>query len=148
LGQLEEKHFETSEQLKVAQAEIVNQIALADRAANATTIVEEKFKFFKGKYVQARAQLKEIKARATNYLRQLSFASWIQDSTWADGLLLHFETFQTWTKDPARNIDLDEINGKDIHCPHCEKGQGEEIKLNSPGGCFAILARHWHLSQF
>jgi hypothetical protein len=58
LGQLEEKHFETSEQLKVAQAEIVNQIALADRAANATTIVEEKFKFFKGKYVQARAQLK------------------------------------------------------------------------------------------
>jgi hypothetical protein len=32
--------------------------------------------------------------------------------------------------------------------PYCEKGQGEEIELNSLGGCLVMLANHWHLLQF
>jgi hypothetical protein len=60
----------------VAQVEIANQTTLANRVANATTIAEEKYKFFNGKYVQTWAQLKKVKARAANYLSQLSFASW------------------------------------------------------------------------
>ena len=113
----------------MAQAEIINQTALVDRAANATTMAEEKFKFFKGKYVQARSQLKEVKARAANYLSQLSFASWTQDSAWVDGLLLNFEIFWTWMKDRARKIGLDEINIEDIPCPIVRKVKVKKSNL-------------------
>jgi hypothetical protein len=110
---------------------------LADKAANATTIAEEKYKFFKGKYVHTRAQLKEVKARAANYLSQLSFASWTRDFAWADGLLLGFETFQTWAKDHARKIGLDEINVEDIPCfkeaMQRLKSLGQKQKLDTIG---------------
>jgi hypothetical protein len=48
---------------------------LAKKAAKATTIAEEKLKFFKEKCNKMRALLKEIEAQATNYLYQLSFTS-------------------------------------------------------------------------
>jgi hypothetical protein len=47
-------------------------------------------------------------------LRQLSFASRVRDSAWADGLHLGFETFRTWWRDPARKMDLNSVNIEDI----------------------------------
>jgi hypothetical protein len=59
-------------------------------------------------------ELKEAKAKAADYLHQLSFASRVQDSAWADGLHLGFETFRTWWRDPARKMDLNSVNIEDI----------------------------------
>jgi hypothetical protein len=48
---------------------------LAEKAAEAATIVEERLKFFKGKLEKMKTQLEDAEARTANYL-QLSFASW------------------------------------------------------------------------
>ena len=40
-------------------------------------------------------ELKEVKAKADDYIHQLSFASRVRDVAWADGLHLGFETFRT-----------------------------------------------------
>jgi hypothetical protein len=84
-----------------------------------------------------RLELKMAKAKATNYLRQLSFASMIRDSAWADGLHLGFETFKTWMKDPARKIDLNMVHIKDIPCTsktiHRLTSLGREEMPNAPG---------------
>jgi hypothetical protein len=61
-----------------------------------------------------RLELKDAKVKAADYLRQLSFASRVRDSAWADGLHLEFETFRTWWRDPARKIDLNSVNIEDI----------------------------------
>jgi hypothetical protein len=61
-----------------------------------------------------RLELKEAKAKVADYLRQLSFASRVRDSAWADGIHLSFETFRTWWKDPARKMDLNLVNIEDI----------------------------------
>ena len=114
LGQLEETHVEVSKQLKVAQDECAYQKTMLENATKATVIAEEKLKFFNSKYVKARAQLKKAKAQAANYLRQLSFASWVWNSVFADELILGFETFRTWAKDPTHSINLDEVNIEDI----------------------------------
>ena len=65
-------------------------------------------------YKKMRLQLKEANAKVANYLHQLSFTSRIPDSTWADGIHLGFETFKTWWRDPARKVDLNMVNIKDI----------------------------------
>jgi hypothetical protein len=49
---------------------------LAEKAAEAATIVEERLKFFKGKLEKTKTQLEDAEARTTNYLHQLSFTSW------------------------------------------------------------------------
>ena len=71
------------------------------KAEKSQAIAEEKFQHFQGKYKKMRLQLKEAKAKAANYLCQLSFTSMIRDSTWADRLHLGYKTFKTWLKDPA-----------------------------------------------
>jgi hypothetical protein len=59
-------------------------------------------------------ELKEAKAKVADYLHQLSFASRVRDSAWADGLHLGFETFRTWWRDPAWKMDLNSVNIEDI----------------------------------
>jgi hypothetical protein len=65
----------------VAWDEKAHQKTMLERAAKAIVIAKEKLKFFKGKYVKVRAQLKKADAQAANYLPQLSFASWVRNST-------------------------------------------------------------------
>jgi hypothetical protein len=77
-------------------------------------VAEEKFQHFNGLYKKMRLQLKEAKAKVADYLHQLSFASRVRDSTWANGLHLGFETFRTWWKDPAWKMDLNLVNIEDI----------------------------------
>jgi chromosome segregation ATPase len=108
LGQLEEKHSETLEQLEASQTLVI-------KAEKRKVVAEEKYQHFQGKY-KKRLQLKEAKAKAANYLRQLSFTSMIKDSTWADRLHLGFETFKAWLKDPTRKINLDMVHIEDIPC--------------------------------
>jgi vacuolar-type H+-ATPase subunit I/STV1 len=107
LGQLEEKHSDVLEQLKESQA-------LVERAVASKVIAEEKFQHFNSLYKGMRLELKEAKAKATDYLHQLSFALRVRDSAWADGLHLGFETFRTWWKDPAWKMDLNSVNIEDI----------------------------------
>lgn len=94
-----------------------------EKAAEATIMAKEKLKFFKSKYVIVRAQLKKAETQAANYLHQLSFASYIQNLAWADKLILGFETFWTWAKDPACTINLDEVNIEDILCSDATMSQ-------------------------
>jgi chromosome segregation ATPase len=68
LGQLEEKHSEILEQLKESQASL-------ERVVAGKVVAEEKFQHFNGLYKRMRLQLKEAKAKAADYLHQLSFAS-------------------------------------------------------------------------
>ena len=75
-------------------------------AKEGEVVAEEKYKHFQGLYKKPRLQLKEVKAKAANYLRQLSFASRVRDSARADGLQLGFGTFRTWWKDPTWKMDL------------------------------------------
>jgi hypothetical protein len=63
-----------------------------------------------------RLQLKGVEAKAANYLHQLSFASWVRDSTWANRLHLEIETFRTWWQDPTWKMDLNLVNIKDVPC--------------------------------
>jgi chromosome segregation ATPase len=107
LGQLEEKHSEVLEQLKESQASV-------ERAVASKVVAEEKFQHFNSLYKGMRLELKEAKAKAADYLRQLSFASRVRDSAWADGINLGFETFRTWWRDPARKMDLNSVNIEDI----------------------------------
>ena len=88
LGQLEEKHYETLEQQKESQASV-------DRAMAGKVVAEEKHKHFQGLYKKMKLQLKEAKAKAADYLHQLSFTSRVRDLAWADSLHLGFETFKT-----------------------------------------------------
>ena len=61
-----------------------------------------------------RAQLKKAMTKAANYLYQLSFASRVRDSAWANRLFLGFETFRASSKDTSRKIDLDLVHIDDI----------------------------------
>ena len=61
-------------------------------------------------------ELKDIRAKADDYLHQLSFASRVQDVAWVDGLYLGFEIFRTWWKDPSRKIDLEKLKVEDVLC--------------------------------
>jgi hypothetical protein len=109
LGQLDERHSETLEQLKESQASV-------DRVMVSRVVAEEKFQHFNGLYKKMRLQLKEAKAKAADYLHQLSFALEVRDAAWADEIHLEFEAFQTWWRDHARKVDLNQINIKDIPC--------------------------------
>jgi hypothetical protein len=104
---LEEKQSDLFEQLKESQASM-------ERAAEGKVVAEEKFHHFNTLYKGMRLELKEAKAKAADYLHQLSFASRVRDSAWADGLHLGFETFRTWWRDPARKMDLNSVNIEDI----------------------------------
>jgi myosin heavy subunit len=104
---LEEKQSDILEQLAESQA-------LAERAAEGRVVAVEKFHHFNTLYKGMRLELKEAKAKAADYLHQLSFASRVRDSAWADGLHLGFETFRTWWRDPARKMDLNSVNIEDI----------------------------------
>jgi DNA repair exonuclease SbcCD ATPase subunit len=104
---LEEKQSDLLEQLAESQA-------LVERATEGKVVAEEKFQHFNALYKGMRLELKESKARAADYLHQLSFASRVRDSAWADGLHLGFETFRAWWKDPARKMDLNKVNIEDI----------------------------------
>jgi hypothetical protein len=104
---LEEKQSDILEQLAESQAS-------AERAAEGRIVAEEKFHHFNTLYKGMRLELKEAKAKAADYLHQLSFASRVRDSAWADGLHLGFETFRTWWRDPARKMDLNSVNIEDI----------------------------------
>jgi hypothetical protein len=104
---LEEKQSDILEQLAESQAS-------AERAAEGRVVAEEKFHHFNTLYKGMRLELKEAKAKAADYLHQLSFASRVRDSAWADGLHLGFETFRTWWRDPARKMDLNSVNIEDI----------------------------------
>jgi hypothetical protein len=77
-----------------------------ERAVEGRVVAEEKFHHFNALYKGMRLELKEAKAKAADYLHQLSFASRVRDSAWADGLHLGFETFRTWWRDPARKMNL------------------------------------------
>jgi hypothetical protein len=79
-------------------------------------VFKEKHKHFQGMYKKTKLQLKKAKAKVADYLYQLSFASRVQDSAWADGLHLIFKTFRTWWKDPARKMDLNLVHIEDIPC--------------------------------
>jgi hypothetical protein len=46
-------------------------------------VAEEKFHHFNALYKGMRLELKEAKAKAADYLHQLSFASRVRDSAWA-----------------------------------------------------------------
>jgi hypothetical protein len=104
---LEEKHSDTLEHLAESQASM-------ERAVEGKVVAEEKFQHFNTLYKGMRLELKEVKAKAADYLRQLSFASRVRDSAWADGLHLGFETFRAWWRDPARKMDLNSVNIEDI----------------------------------
>jgi hypothetical protein len=104
---LEEKHSDTLEHLAESQASM-------ERAVEGRVVAEEKFQHFNTLYKGMRLELKEVKAKAVDYLRQLSFASRVRDSAWADGLHLRFETFRAWWRDPARKMDLNSVNIEDI----------------------------------
>jgi predicted nucleic acid-binding Zn-ribbon protein len=107
LGQLEEKHSDVLEQLRESRASV-------ERVVASKVVAEEKFQHFNNLYKGLRLELKEAKAKAADYLRQLSFASRVRDLAWADGIHLGFETFRTWWKDPARKMDLNSVNIEDI----------------------------------
>jgi hypothetical protein len=68
LGQLEEKHSDVLEQLRESRASV-------ERAVASKVVAEEKFQHFNSLYKGLRLELKEAKAKAVDYLRQLSFAS-------------------------------------------------------------------------
>jgi hypothetical protein len=51
-----------------------------ERAVASKVITEEKFPHFNGLYKGMRLELKEAKAKAADYLHQLSFASRVRDS--------------------------------------------------------------------
>jgi chromosome segregation ATPase len=104
---LDEKLSDLLEQLKESQAS-------AERAAEGKVVAEEKFQHFNALYKGMRLELKEARAKAADYLHQLSFTSRVRDSAWADGLHLGFETFRTWWRDPARKMDLNSVNIEDI----------------------------------
>jgi predicted nuclease with TOPRIM domain len=104
---LEEKQSDVLEQLAESQASV-------ERAVASKVVAEEKFQHFNTLYKGMRLELKEAKAKAADYLHQLSFASRVRDSAWADGLHLGFETFRTWWRDPARKMDLNSVNIEDI----------------------------------
>jgi putative NADH-flavin reductase len=104
---LEEKQSDILEQLAESKASV-------DRVVVSKVVAEEKFQHFNTLYKGMKLELKEAKAKAADYLHQLSFASRVRDSAWADGLHLGFETFRTWWRDPARKIDLNSINIEDI----------------------------------
>ena len=87
-----------------------------DQTLTGRTIAEERYKHFYGEYKRTTLELKEVKAKAADYLHQLSFTSRVRDSAWADGLHLGFETFRSWWKDPSRKVDLDKLHVKDIPC--------------------------------
>jgi hypothetical protein len=73
-----------------------------ERAVASKVVDEEKFQHFNSLYNGMRLELKEAKAKAADYLHQLSFASKVRDSAWADGIHLGFETFRIWWRDSAR----------------------------------------------
>jgi hypothetical protein len=104
---LEEKQSDLLEQLAESQAS-------TERAMEGRIVAEEKFHHFNALYKGMRLELKEAKAKAADYLHQLSFASRVRDSAWADGLHLGFETFRTWWRDSARKMDLNSVNIEDI----------------------------------
>jgi hypothetical protein len=104
---LEEKQSDLLEQLAESQAS-------SEWAMEGRVVAEEKFHHFNALYKGMRLELKEAKAKAADYLHQLSFASRVRDSAWADGLHLGFETFRTWWRDPARKMDLNSVNIEDI----------------------------------
>jgi hypothetical protein len=79
-------------------------------------VAEEMYKHFQGEHRKAMLELNEARAKASDYFHQLSFASTVRDAAWADGIHLRFETFWTWWRDPARKMDLNQINIKDIPC--------------------------------
>jgi hypothetical protein len=56
-----------------------------------------------------RGQLANVESLAANYLKQMSYALNIQDTAWADGIVLGFKTFHSWWNDPARTVDLNEV---------------------------------------
>jgi chromosome segregation ATPase len=104
---LEEKQSDILEQLAESQVSV-------ERAMESKVVADEKLQHFNTLYKGMRLELKEAKAKAVDYLHQLSFASRVRDSTWADGLHLRFETFRTWWRDPARKMDLNSVNIEDI----------------------------------
>jgi hypothetical protein len=107
LGQLEEKHSDVLEQLKESQA-------LVERAVASKVVAEEKFQHFSSLYKGMMLELKKAKEKVADYLHQLSFASRVRDSAWADGLHLRFKTFRTWWRDPFLKMDLNSVNIEDI----------------------------------
>ena len=109
LSQLEEKHSLTLEQLNEVQASL-------DQATRGKFVAEERYKHFHGEYRKAMLELKEVKAKANDYLHQLSFASRVRDAAWTDGLHLRFETFRTWWKDPSQKVDLDKMHIEYVPC--------------------------------
>ena len=79
-------------------------------------VAEGKYQHFHGEYKKKTLELKEARAKAADYLHQLSFASRVRDSAWADGLHLGFETFRCWMNDPSRKANLDKLHVEDIPC--------------------------------
>ena len=77
-------------------------------------VAEEKYKHFRDLYKKLKLLLKEANSKVANYLHQLSFASQVRDSAWADSLHLRFETFRTWWRDPRRKMDLNIVHIEDI----------------------------------
>jgi chromosome segregation ATPase len=73
LGQLEERHTKSLKQLKESQTSI-------DRALKGKLVAEERYKHFHGEHRKATLELKEARAKAANYLHQLSSASRIRDA--------------------------------------------------------------------
>jgi hypothetical protein len=107
LGQLEQKHNETLEQLNESHASV-------KKVSRGKLVTEERYKHFHGEHRKLMHGLRKVETKAANYLHQLSFASRVRDATWADGIHFEFETFRTWWRDPAQKVDLNSVNIEDI----------------------------------
>jgi predicted exporter len=89
LGQLDEKHTETLEQLQESRA-------LVERVLEGKLVAEERYKHFYGEHRKLTLGLRKAQAKAVDYLHQLSFISRVRDAAWAVGIHLGFETFRAW----------------------------------------------------
>lgn len=137
MKQLEEKHAELSEQLQQAQLEASTQRSKVEESDVKLKVAEMRLGFFKGKLGGVGNQLCEAKDKAQDYLKQLSYVSWARDIGWARGFILGFETYQSWSQDLSRTIDLEIVDTVD--CPPNEEVVAEiasfshELMLDAQG---------------
>jgi chromosome segregation ATPase len=103
LGQLEEKHTETLEQLQESKA-------LVEKVSKSKLVIEERYKHFHGEHRKLTLELRKAQAKVADYLHQLSFASRVRDAAWANRIHLGFKTFRAWWRDPAQRVDLNSVN--------------------------------------
>ncbi|KAE8055989.1 hypothetical protein FH972_012792 [Carpinus fangiana] len=121
LQALLEDHFVVKEDLRLLEEshKEVKKVALtlqskAEVVETKMEIIEVQLGFFQDKQRKTELQLREAKGKAQNYLKQLSFASWVRDISWTRGITLGFETFQASALDPTCDLDFEAVKPKEI----------------------------------